>query len=608
MKKVLLFVTIFTSTLITSIIAITILNASTNLYGDANGDNKISSSDVSLVERHVLGITTFSNDIFTYCDVNYDSKISSSDVSLIERYVLGIISQFNTNSQTKSQVINSTNIITNKTISTTNTPIKTEVIDNSAFNWSNYSPNIAYNFKKEVGNIKVPTKILDDVTGVKGTLSSDWWTFKWGNNANSLVTEASIKPMLERFEKDFAYFRDEMGWPPDLRAIDGYKSAIYLYGSGLSTDSASNTEKGGWQSGVGKYPIVLASYYPVYCFDPNCKYSDKESQQSAMIHEGIHSILASMPGAKKAAWFHEGGNTWLQQEAYSRQTGNYNDMGFLNGTTFIAPFMPIECYSGWLQDGSFGGPSAEGVDMYKDGKQLCTWRTYLGGNQYGNAFPTFLSMTLGTESIAWIWKNCPDRILEGMSKGLGESQTRRLITEYRSKQALVDMGKWTKAFAKLLDANFGSNIGAEWQPSWLSPEVWKATPYAKTTNSNGVLTPEQRTTPGWSGANQIPLKVSGDNATVNFQPIGKNMTCQIAYRATDGTCVYSKPVQNGDCSVKLTKKPYNDVVIAVITNTDYVYEGENTRKAHYDYKLQLGNGVVGTADIYTKWYNAPGVK
>ena len=95
---------------------------------------------------------------------------------------------------------------------------------------------------------------------------------------------------------------------------------------------------------------------------------------------------------------------------------------------------------------------------------------------------------------------------------------------------------------------------------------------------------------------------------MDFQPIGSNMTCQIAYRATDGTCVYSEPVSSGDCTLRLDKAPYNNVVIAVITNTDYVYNGETTRKAHYDYRLELGTGVSGTADIYTKWYNAPGVK
>ncbi len=481
-----------------------------------------------------------------------------------------------------------------------------------SYNWPSYNPTISYDFKDEYGDIPTPNNVLDDCSGVVGTQSSQWWTFRWGSSANSLVTSAAITPMLERLNTDFAYFRDEMGWPPDSRALNGYKSAVYLYGSGLCTDNASNTDLGGWQSAIyyngTSWPIILASYYPVYSFDPACTYSDKVSQQGAMVHEGIHCVLASMPGVKNAAWFHEGGNTWLQQEADSRRSGSYNSMGFLNAATMIAPFMPIECYSGWLQDGSFGGPSAEGVNMYDGGQQICTWRNLLGGVQYSNIFPTFLGQTLGTGSIAWIWKYCPSRVLEGMAGGLGEAQVRRLICEFRAKQAVVDFGEWTSAVIALLDANMGSAIRAEWQPSWLNPEVWYATPYVNTTNNNGVLTPESRTTPGWSGANQIPLTVSGNVVKVNFQPIGNNMTCQLCYIATNGTRVYSDLVSSGECSHSLNLTPANNVVIAVITNTDYIYQGETTRTAHYDYRLELVEGISGTANVNGRWYQAASLK
>lgn len=291
------------------------------------------------------------------------------------------------------------------------------------------------------------------------------------------------------------------------------------------------------------------------------------------------------------------------------QTNDYSTMGFLNGTTFLAPFMPIECYSGWLQDGSFGGPSAEGVNMTNaSGAQICTWRNYLGGNQYGNGFPTFLGEWLGLGSVPWIWKNCPGRVLEGIATGLGDAQTHRLITEYRAKQALIDMKQWSNAFKALLNSYFGPSIipegNADNMANWINCAPWIATPYAKTTNDgSGLLTPDQLTTPGWSGANQVPLKVSGTMVTVNFQPIGPNMTCQLCYRATDGTPVYSMPISSGSCSLRLDKAPGSNVVIAVICNTDYKYLGDTTRKAHYDYRLQLGTGVTGAADVNTKWYN-----
>jgi len=472
--------------------------------------------------------------------------------------------------------------------------------------WPSYTPTLNYNFKQEFPDLAEPTKDLDDCPDVVGTQSSGWWTFKWGPNAKKLVTSAAITPLLARLNKDFAYFRDVMGWPPDKRAKEGYRSAVYLFGSGLKCiDSADSTELGGWQSAIGDYPCILASYYPIYSFDPACTYNDKESQMGAMVHEGIHAVLADLPGAKNSAWFQEGGNTWLQQEAAATQSGDYSSMGFLNGCAFIAPFMPIECYSGWLQDGSFGGPSAEGVNMTNDaGNQVCTWRKFLGGTQYGNTFPVFLGTSLGKGSVPWIWRHCKSRVLEGMADSLGDTQVRRLIAEYRAKQAVIDFGVWTVAVKKLLNDDFKMSIGAEWQPSWLSPDTWMATPYVKTIkDSNGVLIPESRTTPGWSGANQIPLHVTGNSVTVNFQPIGSNMTCQLCYRTKDGEIVYSQLVYGGDCTLKLDKTPANGVVFAVISNTDYVYNGEETRKAHFDYRLKPGVGVEGTADIYMKWYD-----
>ncbi|MFW5959800.1 MAG: hypothetical protein ACOCSE_01620 [Chitinivibrionales bacterium] len=126
------------------------------------------------------------------------------------------------------------------------------------YTWPSYEPALNYDFRDDYPDISMPTRDRDDCEGVVGTQSSGWWTFKWGADKNELVTESAITPMLERLNKDFAYFRDTMGWPPDRRAQEGYRSAVYLYGSGLCTDNASNTEKGGWQSSVSGYPIILA--------------------------------------------------------------------------------------------------------------------------------------------------------------------------------------------------------------------------------------------------------------------------------------------------------------------------------------------------------------
>jgi hypothetical protein len=242
--------------------------------------------------------------------------------------------------------------------------------------------------------------------------------------------------------------------------------------------------------------------------------------------------------------------------------------------------------------------------MFNGSQQICTWRTYLGGHQYSSSFPTFLGNTLGDGAVPWIWRNAPGRVLEGIASGVGAAQMRRLITEYRAKQALVDFGPWNRAVLALLNGHFGQSIKAEWQPSWLNPDVWIATPYVQTTNNAGLLTPEERTLPGWSGGNQIPLTVTGNMVTVNFEPIGANMTCQLVYRTTTGTPVYSQWVSSGACSLRLDAPPANGVVIAVITNTDYIYSGDATRKAKFDYRLRLVTGVTGTGSVNTKWYNS----
>lgn len=475
------------------------------------------------------------------------------------------------------------------------------------YSWPTYTPSLNYNFKERLGTFPMPTKDLDDkCAGVVGTQSSGMWTFKWGKNKRSVVTEKAITPMLERLNKDFTYFHDSMGWAPDSRIRAGGRSAVYLYGSGTCTDQADSNELGGWQSSVGGHPIILASYYPIYSFDPASTYADKVSQQGAMVHEGIHAMLASLPGARNSAWFHEGANTWVQQEADTRRNPGKapGPMGFLNAAAVIAPFIPIENYSGWLLDGSFGGPAAEGVNQYgADGKQLCNWRNLLGGYQYGNMFPTFLGEWLGVGTIPWIWNYARGRVLEGMADSLGDAQTRRFIREYRAKMALMDMKKWSNEVKRLANGNFGSTIKTEYTPAVAEVEPWIASMYAKTTDSSGILVPEARTLPGWSGANFVPLKVTGNIVQVEFRPIGQNMSLQLCYRATDGTPVYSVPVTSGNATLRLDKAPANGVVIAVVVNSDYKYLGDATRKAKYDYRLKSVTGVTGAAETTKKWYD-----
>ncbi|MCR4809441.1 MAG: hypothetical protein K5896_06245 [Prevotella sp.] len=486
------------------------------------------------------------------------------------------------------------------------------------YKWPAYSPTLNYDFRWEYPTLSAPTKgRLPENMNVARERHGEWWSVAVGPNANKAITDTALVLLVKKMDEDFAFFRDVFGWPPDKRARNGYYSQIYGYGSGVGTDNEPNTATGGWQSATywngQSWPMVLLSYYPIASFDPNCTYSDAIGQQNACVHEGIHATFADLDGCKQSAWFHEGGNTWLQGEAELVKSGKTpSSMGWLSAGNMIAPFMPIECYSGWLLDDTFGGPSAEGVNMYGSSGQICTWRKLLGGVQYGELFPHFLSEIMGRGSIPWIWRYCKGRVLEGMADSLGDHQMRHMILEYRARQAMIDVGQWSNACRKLIDDNWLAEIKQEWSPYWKDVKVWLATPYANMYKCNevdsaGWWRPEWRTTPGWSGANQIPLHVKGEVGNIislQFSPKGKNMVCMLCYRTKQGKLYYSQPVEGeGEVLMQLQDVPANNVVIAVVCNTDYIYQGEETRKQHFDYRLKMGKNIYQPAKAQLKWYN-----
>jgi hypothetical protein len=82
------------------------------------------------------------------------------------------------------------------------------------------------------------------------------------------------------------------------------------------------------------------------------------------------------------------------------------------------------------------------------------------------------------------------------------------------------------------------------------------------------------------------------------------MQAQIAYRATDGSVVFSPPVTTGATAVTLTKAPKNGVVIVVITNI--TLSGYKTAKSYgwdpnetFGYKIQVtGGSAAPTNKVY----------
>lgn len=490
--------------------------------------------------------------------------------------------------------------------------------------WPAYDPTIHYDLKEdpEFKDLAMPALNLPYNASYPGKPAvvydnGKYWSFFEGKNANSLVkgNEAAINAMLEQLEADAAYIRDEMGWPPTTNVRNGYRDAVFLYGSGLASDNASNTDLGGWQSAITierkSWPMVILSYYPVYCFDPECAYSDRAYQTNAVTHEYIHAIFASMPGCRQSAWFHEGANCWLQATMnYNRQhpDGNYvaDDMGWLTTGSVIAPFIPIECYSGWLLDGSFGGPQAQGVNQ--------NFRQTIGGIQYSEMFPTFLGEIIGKGSVPWVWNNCTGNVLSGIAEQIGKEQMERMIQEYRARIAMCDMGRYSTAVLNLLKNSMGAVYGSDVEGKYVAP--WKATPYAslspaeddEETEDAGWLQPDKLTLPGWTGANIIPIKVEGDKLLVAFKPYGKNstkdnMSCQLCYRTAEGKTVYGNPFKSGSYLLDLSQdRPVNDVVFAVVCNLHYTFENSNVRKLKYDYRMKISENAH-VANIHTSWFD-----
>ncbi|MCQ2105834.1 MAG: DUF4859 domain-containing protein [Fibrobacter sp.] len=487
-----------------------------------------------------------------------------------------------------------------------------------AYVWPGYRTDLDYNTKTVLGgkDLTPPTKFNNNCSGVTGQKAGKWWAFYWGKDRDSRITDVTIDSILKKYDTDFEYLYNTMGWAPDAQAQKGQYSAIYYYGSGTCAGGAKTDTTGGWQTFVAGYTAVAASFYPLYSFNTSCPYRDRVSQMDAMIHEGIHSMTNGYPGAKEAHWFQEAGNTWIQQDMFSHRNAIYSGMGFLNAATLMAPFMPIECYSGWLVDGTFGGPGAQGVT----GKNQ---RNLLGGAQYSNIFPTFIGTWLGTGAVRWIYGNAygsTKYLLEtyGLDKGLGDAGVRRLITEFRAKLAMLDMKEWSNEMKNLINNNFGGNAYEE-QYYWDNGQYrngWTMTPYQTTSVSGDYIIPDEATTPGWSGSNVIPLKVQNGakQVKVSFYNVGSNsnntnMNYLLCYRATDGTPVYSEPITGeGSVTLRLDKTPSStsgtQMVFAVIVNTDYKFTGnENIRTKHFNYKLKLEEGLSGAGSANTRYHN-----
>ncbi len=60
------------------------------IYGDANGDGKLSGIDVIMIQKHMVGLESISGISLVSADVNRDKKLGGVDVIMIQKHMVGI--------------------------------------------------------------------------------------------------------------------------------------------------------------------------------------------------------------------------------------------------------------------------------------------------------------------------------------------------------------------------------------------------------------------------------------------------------------------------------------------------------------------------------------
>ncbi len=59
--------------------------------GDANVDGKVSTADLLVLKKHLLGVSELSEAGYTNADINFDGKVSTADLLMLKKYLLGVL-------------------------------------------------------------------------------------------------------------------------------------------------------------------------------------------------------------------------------------------------------------------------------------------------------------------------------------------------------------------------------------------------------------------------------------------------------------------------------------------------------------------------------------
>ncbi len=400
-----------------------------------------------------------------------------------------------------------------------------------------------------------------------------------GPNGTSQVSATTQTSILQRIHGDLKWETQTLGvhMPPWSTGKTGTKYIDYFFtNTGLPNDPGAT----GDQSWEGSYPFVES--------DSN---GMSDQNRYNITHEFNHVLLnayGTVPG-NSVSWIQESLNNYMILRlaewrngatiGQSQQFAFPSGIGYLDATVYNQPYCPIES-CGINSSGEATGPS----DYMNDST----------GFRYNDLFPLFVSQRVGLTFYAKVFEaaNTSEQNLQTMTRLLDKARVQSMVTEYAARLALGDFMEFSTAIQGVASTSM----------------------YAVTTNQSGWLVPSNNNKlPRYTGRNFIPISVNAGatSVTINFAPdsTGSNgttadMRCQIAYRATDGTTVFSTPVSNSTTTIQLTKAPKNGVVIAVISNVTMSgykkvtsYGWDPTEK--FGYKIQV---TGGTAAVTSKLY------
>lgn len=397
-----------------------------------------------------------------------------------------------------------------------------------------------------------------------------------GPNGTSQVSAATQTSILQRINGDLKWETQTLGihMPPWSTGKTGTKYIDYFFtNTGLPSDPGA-TGDSSWE---GSYPMVES--------DSN---GMSDQNRYNITHEFGHVLLNAYGTVQgnNVSWVQESLNNYMilrlaewrngatigQSQQFSFPSG----IGYLDATVFDQPYVPIES-CGINSSGEATAPS----DYMNDST----------GFRYNELFPLFVSQRVGLTFYGKVFESATttEQNLQTMTRLLDKARVQSMVTEYAARLALGDFMEFSNSIQGLASTSM----------------------YAATTNQNGWLVPsDNNKLPRYTGRNNIPISVnSGATAvTVDFAPnlLGSNgttadMRCQIAYRATDGTTVFSSPVSSGETTIQLTKAPKNGVVIAVISNVTMSgykrvtsYGWDPTEK--FGYKIQITGGTAAATN------------